>query len=51
MPVDVRRRIVVSCGTASTAARELADARYAAIGVPDGEGGFANFIASGMTAK
>jgi signal transduction histidine kinase len=33
------------------AARELADARYAAIGVPDGEGGFANFIASGMSAK
>jgi signal transduction histidine kinase len=33
------------------AARELADARYAAIGVPDGEGGFANFIASGMTDK
>lgn len=33
------------------AARELADARYAAIGVPDGEGGFANFLTSGMTEK
>ena len=31
------------------AARELAGARYAAIGVPDGEGGFAQFITSGMT--
>ncbi len=33
------------------AARELVNARYAAIGVPDGEGGFASFIASGMTDK
>ena len=31
------------------AARELADARYAALGVPDGMGGFAQFIMSGMT--
>jgi signal transduction histidine kinase len=31
------------------AARELAGARYAAIGVPDGEGGFARFITSGMS--
>jgi signal transduction histidine kinase len=30
------------------AARELAGARYAAIGVPDGDGGFAQFITSGM---
>src|SRR5919201_2379159 len=30
-------------------ARSLAGARYAAIGVPDGEGGFAKFITSGMT--
>src|SRR5919201_1346998 len=30
-------------------ARSLAGARYAAIGVPDGEGGFARFITSGMT--
>jgi signal transduction histidine kinase len=31
------------------AARELASARYAALGVPDGEGNFARFITSGMT--
>jgi signal transduction histidine kinase len=31
------------------AARELVDARYAAIGVPDGEGAFAQFITSGMS--
>ena len=31
------------------AARELAAARYAAIGVPDGEGGFSRFITSGMS--
>jgi signal transduction histidine kinase len=33
------------------AARELAGARYAAIGVPDGDGGFAQFITSGMSDK
>src|SRR2546428_12298152 len=31
------------------AARELADARYAALGVPDDEGAFAQFITSGMS--
>ncbi|MGH2897785.1 MAG: GAF domain-containing protein, partial [Solirubrobacteraceae bacterium] len=31
------------------AARELAGARYAAIGVPDGDGGFDRFITSGMS--
>jgi signal transduction histidine kinase len=30
-------------------ARELAGARYAAIGIPDGEGAFATFITSGMS--
>jgi signal transduction histidine kinase len=30
-------------------ARELVQARYAALGVPDGEGNFARFITSGMT--
>jgi signal transduction histidine kinase len=30
-------------------ARELVDARYAALGVPDGRGNFARFITSGMT--
>jgi signal transduction histidine kinase len=31
------------------AARSLVNARYAAIGIPDGEGGFSSFITSGMT--
>src|SRR5919199_2234974 len=30
-------------------ARELAGARYAALGIPDGEGAFACFITSGMS--
>lgn len=30
-------------------ARELAGARYAALGVPDGEGGFKRFLVAGMT--
>ena len=33
------------------AARELVSARYAALGVPDAEGGFAQFITSGMSEK
>jgi signal transduction histidine kinase len=33
------------------AARVLACARYAALGVPDGEGAFAQFITSGMSEK
>jgi signal transduction histidine kinase len=32
-------------------ARELVDAKYAAIGVPDGEGAFAQFITSGMSEE
>jgi signal transduction histidine kinase len=31
------------------AARELVDAEYAAVGVPDGEGGFAQFLTAGMS--
>src|SRR3982751_504327 len=31
------------------AARELAGARYAALGIPDGEGAFAQFITEGMS--
>jgi signal transduction histidine kinase len=38
----VLRRLVHS-------ARELAGARYAALGIPDGEGAFAQFITSGMS--
>jgi signal transduction histidine kinase len=33
------------------AARELGEARYAALGVPDGEGAFSRFITSGMSEK
>jgi signal transduction histidine kinase len=33
------------------AARELAGARYAALGIPDGEGKFAHFITSGMSEE
>jgi signal transduction histidine kinase len=33
------------------ASRELAGARYAALGVPDGEGNFAQFITSGMSER
>src|ERR687896_2198237 len=32
-------------------ARELVSARYAALGVPDGQGNFARFITSGMTEE
>jgi signal transduction histidine kinase len=31
------------------AARELVDAEYAALGVPDGDGGFAQFLTAGMS--
>jgi signal transduction histidine kinase len=39
---DVLQRLVDS-------ARELAGARYAALGIPDGEGGFRRFLVSGMS--
>jgi signal transduction histidine kinase len=39
---DVLQRLV-------HAAREVAGARYAAIGIPDGAGGFRRFLVSGMT--
>ncbi len=32
-------------------ARELARARYAALGIPDGEGGFSQFLTSGMSEE
>jgi len=41
---DVLQRLVDS-------ARELASARYAALGLPDGEGGFRRFLTSGMSDK
>src|SRR5947209_1372312 len=33
------------------AARELAGARYAALGIPDGEGGFRRFLVAGMSEE
>src|SRR5919197_226964 len=39
---DVLQRLVHS-------ARELAGARYAALGIPDGDGGFSQFLVSGMS--
>ena len=39
---DVLQRLVDS-------SRELAGARYAALGLPDGEGGFRRFLTSGMS--
>ena len=39
---DVLQRLVHS-------ARELASARFAALGLPDGEGGFRRFLTSGMS--
>ena len=37
--------------TMANVARRLAKARYAAIGVPDGEGGFEKFVTSGISSK
>jgi signal transduction histidine kinase len=39
---EVLQRLVES-------ARELAEARYAALGIPDGEGGFSQFLTAGMS--
>ena len=36
---------------AEPSTRRLVDAKYAAIGVPDGEGGFARFVTSGMSEE
>ena len=41
---DVLQRLVHN-------ARTLVDARYAALGVPDGEGGFSAFLTSGMSDR
>lgn len=41
---DVLQRLV-------DAARELVGARYAALGIPDGEGGFRRFLVSGMSDR
>lgn len=41
---DVLQRLVES-------ARTLVEARYAALGIPDGEGGFSQFLTAGMSDK
>ncbi|WP_163566793.1 hypothetical protein [Fodinicola feengrottensis] len=37
--------------TVLKAAKDLAGARYAAVGVPDGDGGFALFLVEGVDAR
>jgi len=45
------RRTEAVLQTILDAARELTGARYAAVGVPDGEGGFALFLTAGVDAQ
>ncbi|MEJ7703735.1 MAG: GAF domain-containing sensor histidine kinase [Geodermatophilaceae bacterium] len=45
------RRTDAVLQTILDAARELTGARYAAVGVPDGEGGFALFLTAGVDAE
>jgi signal transduction histidine kinase len=49
LTIAAERRVDAVLQKLADAARSLVAARYAAIGVPDGEGGFATFITSGMT--
>jgi signal transduction histidine kinase len=51
LAVSSERSVSDVLKTLAETARELVRARYAAIGVPDGDGGFAQFIAAGMTDK
>lgn len=49
LTIAAERRVDPVLQKLADAARNLVAARYAAIGIPDGEGGFATFITSGMT--
>jgi len=49
LTIAAERRVDDVLQKLADAARTLVSARYAAIGIPDGEGGFATFITSGMT--
>jgi signal transduction histidine kinase len=49
LTIAAERRVDAVLQKLVDAARGLVHARYAAIGIPDGEGGFATFITSGMT--
>ena len=51
LSVTAERSSSRSSRSSSTPRAKLAGARYAALGVPDGEGGFAQFITSGMSEK
>jgi signal transduction histidine kinase len=48
LAIAAEREVEPVLQTLVHAARELGGARYAALGVPDGDGGFARFITSGM---
>jgi signal transduction histidine kinase len=49
LTIAAERRVDAVLQKLADAARSLVDARYTAIGIPDGDGGFATFITSGMT--
>jgi signal transduction histidine kinase len=49
LTIAAERRVDAVLQKLADAARGLVAARYAAIGIPDGEGGFATFITSGMS--
>jgi signal transduction histidine kinase len=49
LAIAAERRVDPVLQKLADAARDLASARYAAIGIPDGDGGFATFVTSGMS--
>jgi signal transduction histidine kinase len=49
LAIAAERRVDPVLQKLADAARDLVRARYAAIGIPDGEGGFATFLTSGMS--
>src|SRR5690242_6349090 len=51
LALGAERRTEQVLRTVLDAARDLAGARYAAIGVPDGDGGFATFLAAGIDSE
>jgi signal transduction histidine kinase len=51
LALGAERRTEPAMRTVLAAARDLAGAKYAAIGVPDGIGGFALFLTSGIDAE
>jgi signal transduction histidine kinase len=51
LALSAERRTEPAMRTILAAARDLVGARYAAIGVPDGDGGFGTFLTSGIDDK